>query len=69
MDAARAVFDETLQNEKNEPKPDEVRLESYGGRSDYAVLYDLISCEAITRNRHPPSVKVSPWIEPESDRQ
>jgi hypothetical protein len=38
VDAARAVFDETLQDEENEPKPAGVRLETCGGRSDYAVL-------------------------------
>ena len=42
MDAAQAVFDETLQDKENEPKPAGVRSEACGALSDYAVLDRLI---------------------------
>jgi hypothetical protein len=69
MDAARAVFDEALQDEKNEPKPDGVRLEAHGGRSDYAVLYDLIFLRSHHQKQTSAVSDGFPVIEPESDRQ
>jgi len=62
-----------------QPVMAEIRIDIYSGsglvEDSKAICHKTwfsttrFSGEAINKNKHPPSVKVSPWVEPKSARQ